>query len=329
MSQVLEFENFGSDNILARTTLTADIAAGVSSLPVTNSNDFAAGPVLVGDAGNANSELLTATTISSATAIPTSGASLLPHNFNEPIYRLYGSQIKVYTAADISNNGTQPPDANFSLLTTINIDASKPITSYTNASDNGGLWYKYTYYNGSTETNRATQNAFQSGNSHFVNISDIKSAAGFANNQNISDLLVSQKRDAAEKEVLGALLPVYNLPLPQPYNPIVVEIVRQLSAGLLMHEVYTPVSASMAMLGEEKARQAREGGGTFTGLQELVHRDVVLMDANFVEQTVDEGHGVGGWPDESTNTIGSEVDGNDYFDLGYDQGHQFKIDEMY
>lgn len=327
MAQTVYFNNFDSDNILVRTLLTADIAAGVNSLPVSNTNDFAAGAVLIGDPGSGNSELATANAIAVANAIPLSAITKLGHNFNEPVLMLYGSQIKVYSAADVSGNGTQPPDANFALLATLSIDASKAQTSYTNNADNGGTWYKFTYYNGSTETSRATQNAVQSGQAHYVGLNDIRAAAGFQNNPNVTDAMIAKKRDAAEKEVIGALLPVYQFPLPQPTNPIVVEVTKELAAGMLMHELYVSSNSQMAAEGESKAQAARMGGGSFTGLQELVDRDVVLVDALFNETTIEEAHAFGGWPDSSTEFI--ENTAGPGGDVGGDDGHQFRIDEVY
>ncbi len=71
MAQTLGLSGFSTNNILARTKISGDIASGVSSIPVVNSNDFKAGPLLVGAPGSSNPEILTATAPSSSIAIST------------------------------------------------------------------------------------------------------------------------------------------------------------------------------------------------------------------------------------------------------------------
>ncbi len=60
-------------------------------------------------------------------------------------------------------------------------------------------------------------------------------------------------------------------------------------------------------------------------------RQVVLEDGNFNELTVSEGHGFGGWPDNTTSYIdegATDIYGNE-LDLGGDEGHQFQNNELY
>ena len=333
MSLNLQATNFSNNNRLsnANTVLTADIIAGVASLPVANSNNFSSGGyVLIGAPGSGNPEMLLATAPSGATTIPLSSNTTLQHNNNDPVRLLFGNQVQVYSAPDsasaLPGTGVQPPDTAFSPITgsPFNIDASSALTFIT---DPNGIaaqtWYKFTYYNSSSEheTSLADSNAILAGQIHYVSLDQVRSAAGFDNNTNVLDSKVAEFRDAAEKEVNGALLPVYAFPLPLPTNPIIVEITKNIAAGELKHELYQNVSASMAKEGEEKADKARNGGGSHTSLQELVYREVVLTDAQFNEETVEEAHAFGGWPDETTN-------GTSSFEGG-DHGSQFKVDEIY
>jgi hypothetical protein len=53
MSQTLSLPNYDSLNIIEKTQLTNSVAASVNSLPVADSNDFAANvPVLIGQSGS-------------------------------------------------------------------------------------------------------------------------------------------------------------------------------------------------------------------------------------------------------------------------------------
>lgn len=334
MSNTINLANFSRLNILAQTQLTADIAAGVSSLPVGNSASFPTGSgnfIILGNLGSSTSEKLTVTTGGDSTHIATSATTALAHNFNDFVTLLFGDQINVYHASDVSGNGTQPPDANFTKLATINITPNNTLTTYTDGSGAAGEWYKFTYYNSATtaETQLADSRAVQGGLTHYVSVDQVRNAAGFRTNRKVTDDIIAEFRDAAEKEVNGALGAVYALPLPQPTNPIVVEITKNIAAGELMHEEYLQTSPQLATEGEKKADLARNGGGSHTSLAELVDRSVVLMDANFVEETLEEAHGFGGWPDETTQDTTNVLSNSQLGQTGNDRGFRFWIDKEF
>lgn len=327
MAQTLSLPNFELRNRIAQASLTQDIATGINSLPVGNSAGFTTGgPTIIGNLGSNTTELQTANSPTSSTAIPLSASTALPHNFNDFVTLLFGDQIRVYRADDTNGNGTQPPDANFSLLPggTVNITANGSDTLFTDSTGTTGQWYKYTYYNSATqaETALSDSRAVQAGAIHYVSIDQVRRAAGLRTNPKITDDLIAEYRDAAEREVNGALQAVYSLPLPQPTNPIVVEITKNIAAGELMQEVYSPVSAQMVAMGESKSAKGRQGDGeTVVGLAHLVDRSVVLQDANFAELTIDEAHGFGGNPDETTAYLPRSQGGDD--------GFHFTVDKIY
>jgi len=335
MSQTLKIANFNNNNIVARTVVTSDLAAGVNSIPVENSNDFVAGPILFGAPGSTNPEILTITAPASAQLLPTSSVTKLPHNNFDPIIQLFGSQINVYSANDIYGNGTQPPDTNFTKLSgsPYNIDANQVFTTVVDSAGVAGMWYKFTYWNPTTsqETALVDSNAVQVGQTHYVSLDQIRRAAGFTNSPNVTDDIVAEFRDAAEREINGALLPVYQFPLPQPANPLIVQIAKNIAAGELRYEMFQNSAPQIAADAMGKADAARHGGGSHTSLDELVTRDVVLEDANFTELTIEEGHGFGGWPDATTQFVSqNQEDSNgNLIDLGGDDGHQFQITQDY
>ena len=336
MANSLSFTNFNRKNILAQTKLTADIAAGVSALPVGNSAAFtttSGSYLLVGNVGSPLAELQSATTGGTNTSIAITSTTTVAHNFSDFVSLLFGNQIRVYRANDVYGNGTQPPDANFSLIATINITANSALTSYTDNTGVTGQWYKFTYYNAATgaETALADSRAAQYGATHYVSLDQVRDAAGFRNNTNVTDDIVAEKRDAAEKEVNGALQGVYDLPLPQPANPIIVEIVRNIAGGNLMAEMYTGVSAEKVAEGEAKAAKGRVGSAedSTAGLAQLVDRSVVLLDANYIEETRDEAHGFGGWPDETTQDTTGAFSNEQLGQNGMDRGFEFYMNRRY
>lgn len=334
MANSFGLSNYNRNNIVAQTALTADIAAGVSSLPVGNSSSFnGGGYVLIGNVGDSSAEMQTASNPVSSTAIPISATTALPHNFNDRITLLFGNQLKVYRANDVSGNGTQPPDTNFSLIATINIAANNTLTSYTDSTGVAGQWYKYTYYNSTSlsETQLSDSRAVQAGAVHYVSIDQVRAAAGFTNNLKVTDDIVAEKRDAAEREVNGAIQSVYVLPLPQPTNPIIVEIVKNIAGGELMAEMYTGTSSDKVIEGEAKAAKGRSGSpeDNIAGLAQLVDRSVVLLDGNYIEETIDEAHGFGGWPDETTKDTSGLMSDAELGATGHDRGFQFWVNKEY
>jgi hypothetical protein len=238
---------------------------------------------------------------------------------------MFGNQLNIYRANDEYGNGTQPTDDKFAKIDTISIAANSTLTPYTDAAGTPGQWYKFTYYNQATqaETQLSDSRAVQAGAVHYVSLDQVRAAAGFSNNPSVTDDIVAEKRDAAEREVNGALQGVYDLPLPLPTNPIIIEIVKNIAGGELMAEMYTGVSSEKVAEGEAKAGKGRVGSevDNVAGLAQLVDRSVVLMDANYMEETRDEAHGFGGWPDETTAGLSK--------DAGGDHGFHFTVDKIY
>lgn len=330
MSQTIDLNNF-TGNILNQVKLTNDTAAAVTALSVTNSAAFISGlPIVLGNPGSDTCELLTTTTPADSTTVTPTAATTLPHNSGEAVSILFGTSLRIYRAADQYGTGQQPDDSQFALLATTVIDPTQENTSYTDSSS-GSYWYKYTFYNPTTsaETPLADSVAVQAGQTHYVSLDDIRSSAGLDDAPLITDDKIAKFRDSAEREVNGRLQAVYSLPLPQPINPIVVQIVKNIAAGELMQDVYNTISPVIAAQGADRASKARNGGGEHTSLAELVDRTVVLQDANFLELTLDEAHGFGGLPDENTADLSYTYTNDELGTTGHDRGYKFWIDKEY
>lgn len=90
MAQTITLSNFSSLNILNRTTLTANIAAGVNSLPIENTNGFAANNlIIIGDLGTDASEKLEIASLSSSASVQTTAASILQHYQYDAVTSLF------------------------------------------------------------------------------------------------------------------------------------------------------------------------------------------------------------------------------------------------
>lgn len=324
MAQSLNILNFRNNNITKQVKLTEDIISGVTSLPVNNSADFASGfSILLGNPGSTTGEFLFTAPPTNSVTVTTSAGTQLPHNNGELVSLIFGNSINIYRATDLYGTGQQPPDVNFSKIDTVVIDPTSALTSYTDVAGVAGNWYKYTYFNPtlSLETSIADSMAVQAGAIHYVSLDQVRRAAGFTNSPNVTDDIIAEKRYAAEREINGRLTAVYAFPLPQPTNPIVEQIALNIAAGELKHEMYQSVSQSMANEGAQMAKNARNGGGEHTSLDDLVYRVVALEDATFAELTLEEGHGFGGWPDETTEHLSPREGG--------DHGQHFTIDKEY
>jgi hypothetical protein len=288
---------------------------------VQNTGDFSLRPVLIGSPENQTSELNTVLSTVSPTELGLASPTRLDHNNGDQVLSLLGNYLRIYTAPDTSGGiGTQPDDSAFTLLAggTIAIDDSRATTVFTDNASPSNVWYKYTFYNPSdgSESALASSRAVQAGAIHYASLDQIRRAASLTQNSHVSDDLIAEYRDAAEREVNGALQAVYQLPLPQPINPIIVQIVKNIAAGELMQEVYSPVAPAMVAMGREKAVHGRDGDGeSVTGLAQLTDRSVVLQDAKFAELTINEAHGFGGYPDATTAILSSIAGGDNGFDF--------------
>jgi hypothetical protein len=237
MSQTLKITNFSESNINETTVLTADTPAGSGVLAVDNSVDFSGGVfVLVGGPGSKIAEIIQAATVELPNQIPLVSNTMLAHEQNESIVALFANQINIYVAANPPSN-LQPPDSQFTLQATINIDANNETTSYTDVNGSGNFWYKSTYYNSSStaETDIASSSAIRGNYTpNYCSITDIRKTAGMMANPYISDVDIDAKRTEAQNQIDGILNGMYTIPFQPPVDKMILGITRMLAAGMLM-----------------------------------------------------------------------------------------------
>lgn len=298
MSQTIRIPNFSRElNILAQTTIEADAVTAATSLSVNNCAAFVTGSiVLVGAPGSNSAELNTAGTLTSDTTLTLTSGTSIPHSAGEVASMLFGTQLQIYSAPDIGNTGIAPPDNTFTLLATISINPTLAFTTYTDSAGGSNTWYKFAYYNSTTTQSTAIADSVAvRGDTglNYCSLDEIRAKAGFTTNNNITDGLISDKRAAAQTTINGALLPVYVFPLPQPTNPIIAEMTRNLAAAYLTQDVYRTTNQAMVTQGEKDEEKA------LSDLNDLVVKEVVITNAQFVDQVIPGGNGVSGYPDNT------------------------------
>lgn len=297
MSQTLNILNFPDKNIVGQTQLTSSVPSGSMSLQVVNATDFNTKYVLIGTSGSNISEIQPNADATSGTTINLSLATVLQYNQFDPVYALFGNQLKIYRATNV--DGTQPADTAFTLLATINIDPTTDKTTYTDATGGGNYWYKVTYYNSNShnETDIGSSRAVR-GNftTNYVSLDEIRREAGFRFAPYITDNQIDEMRQAAQDEINGALDDFYVTPFQPPINDFVRRITKRLAAGYLRLAQYSQISDSK-INGQDMV------DGAQADLELLITKQRVVV--NKQGQALDRAGGAGeaeGWPNSSTDT---------------------------
>ncbi len=119
----------------AQTYLIADATVTSSSLSVANITNFAAGqPLLIGDPGNGNSEVVYVSSVTSPSTITLTGTTKYAHTASTPVSVMYFDQIQFFTAATTTGNKTQ-------LGSNASIVANQQWTEYNDTSGSTGYYY--------------------------------------------------------------------------------------------------------------------------------------------------------------------------------------------
>lgn len=302
MSQTLWLPNFAQNNIFQDTQaqLTAPAPAASNALTVDNAANFISGFVLLGAIGAETSELLAAGAVTSGTSIPLLSPTVLPHNQYDPVYALFGNQLKVYRATD-AGSGQQPPDSAFVLLPgmPIVIDAGNDSTEYTDPSGGGGYWYKYTFFNSTStsETDLASAVAVRgSFTVNYCSLEQIRRESGFRYARYITDDQIEEMRQAAQDEINGALDEYYQTPFQPPIPSNLKRICIVLAAGYLRSAQYSQISDPQVN-GQGQIDWAE------IELDKLIMKERVLV--NKQGQALDSAGatgGISGYPNQNTAT---------------------------
>lgn len=286
MAQTLNIDNFSAINTLQQTLLDADILTPSPSvvLTVLTNLEFSIGDVIiVGTPGASNCEITTVTATSGSTSL-TAASLVLTHQRTEPITKLFGSQIKVYSASDVTGN--PPADTSFSSIGSVVIQPNVLATPYLDNAGGSGFWYKFTYLNTTSnfETSLADSGIIRGGGyGDYATIAEIRSEAGFTNNSNISDSDIAKKRQRAQNIINGYLYEVYTTPFAVPVPPLVNTSCIMLAAGYLLLEEYGTSATGTSKDGHAKISQVIDPDGKKDsgqiGILDLIKlREIILTD---------------------------------------------------
>lgn len=307
MAAGLRINNFDNPNIKEIGVLTADAAANQAALVVENSQNLQASyALIVGPLGAEGSELAFIQSAAAPTGVTLSTNLKLAHKNGEAITELWGDQIQIYRAPNIT--GYQPADDAFVALDggPINIDPDQLFTDYVDQSGGSAYWYKFTYKNSSSgnETDLASALAARGGGyGQYCSVDDIRSDAGFSNNRNITDAVIDSCRIDAEAEVEAELAGVYALPFTAPIPNQVNEVTKFIATGLLLLKEYGAVTSGTNKEGTAKLKNGRDL------LLQYKTREKTIVDAQGVSLLLSTASVVTSWPNETTAGASEEDNG--------------------
>lgn len=315
MSQTIALENFSSLNLLEQTELNADVAVGATTISPKSTDNLTANHLLyLGRTGSEGGEKVTIDAIASETSLTIDApGTTKPHSQFEPVYRLFGDQLKVYRALNV--DGSTPADGSFSLLgTPLDIDFDDVQTSYTDPDGSEDYWYKYTFYNSvsTEETDIAATNAVRGGNvGNYASITAVRREAGLLTNRNISDAMIDEQRQTAQALINARLGGRYIVPFSGSINPLVEKMTVMLAAGWLLLRNYGPNVTLNTNDGNARVNWVTNNEGTGIldkldkGEMKLTGADGVVTGSNSTQGEVTS------WPNDSTDTAASNVGGGE------------------
>jgi len=301
MSQTIVIENFPDSNVSEMSYLTIDALLGQAKVNIENADNVNADDyVIIGLPGDENSEIKQVNSLSSLEV--TLKTNLLTSHFkNDPFTVIRANQAKIYRAVNV--DGSIPDDSDFSEIATITLEADQLSTEYVDTSGGDGYWYKYTFYNqtSQSETDIADAIAVRGGNyGMYATVEEVRNEAGLSGNRWITDRQIMAKLDQAQSEVDGSLIiGGYDLPLAN-----VPEMVKNatllLAAGYLLSKEYGPEHTGTNKDGQLKIKMGRDI------LTKIENGLIALVDP-ITKAEISQGEsGISGFPDATTEDTDSE-----------------------
>lgn len=241
----------------ARGQVAADVAPGSGvTLVVDNGAVFALHDyIVIGIEGSDTAELVQ---ISAITGNNLTVTIALAHKMDEPIVKYRYNKRKFYGCA--TQTGAFIELTAYGSPAVIDVN-NPPGTSIEYSGGEGYQYFKATYFNSQTseESNLADSNTVLANESaRYCGLYQIRVQAGLAQNPNIDDGRVEEKRKQAENEVDSALISKYILPLTRSSDNVVEipalvqRITILLAAGYLNYEEYNADGDGVKWLGEAR-----------------------------------------------------------------------------
>lgn len=312
MALTLNINNFNSNNVLERLTLTQTALKDATTLFVDNTQGVTDQRwLLIGTLGSPTADLFRVASVTTSNEITLSDALTRDYNEGTPVTVLFGNKLSIYTAPNV--NGSIPPVSDFTLLTIAEIDPDQLSTSYTDQVGTSEKWYAYTYYNDIDSSNTQlsdSQFVRDTRTTSYCNVEDIRTEAGFDANNYITDATIDSARTSAQEQVDGALSGLYIVPFTSPINALIADITKKIAAGNLLKSYAT--SGFMRDQGQGKIDEAMKM------LDKINDRSTVLT-GNVTPVSSSDGGGASivsggfnGWPNSSTASATIENAGGEH-----------------
>lgn len=286
MSTTLILESFSDINIRERSLLTSGASVGDTELVLESTQGFNDGDVVyIGQLSREGCEKAVIASVDSGTSVTLTAGLELAHARFEAVSSVVGNRIRIYRADNV--DGSVQPIASFTVLVDREIDPDQQTTYYNDPVGTSDHWYRYTYYNPTTQDETPLEESpVTRGDDfrHYASLSEIRKEAGFSNAINLSDIVIDQQRRAAESEINTALSSRYLTPF-NPVPEIIHTLTIQLAAGLLLQNAYRGTDR-----GKDKLKAARD----------LIHA-LQVGDQTITDETgnaITNGEGIASWPGE-------------------------------
>ncbi len=264
-----------------KTFLSADEAAGQTTLSIKNADGFSANDyIIIAKRGKETAEMGQVSTTSTASGehtITVKIATSFEHYKGEEITHIRYNQRKFYRST--SKTGVYAHLVTEGSPVAIEVDNPEG-TEFEDSTGSSTSWYKATYYNTTTDKESSPSDAVavKAGDvEHYTSIFKIKEEAGFKTNPYITIELVDRYRTEAEAQAEGAVIGKYSLPFSaQP--KIFQQIVTLLAAGLLLSKEYgMEADIEISKTGQRKIERAEEL------LQKIRDDKILLIDEDGTE----------------------------------------------
>lgn len=320
MSQTITVANFPDKNIIERSVLSTDALSGDTIIYPENTQNITLGSwVILGQLGAELSELVTvAGPITGPTELTVSPL-VYAHYLYDPVTVIFGDKLVIYRATNV--DGKPPADAAFTELTVVDLDVDQLTTTYIDAGGGSDYWYKLTYKDSSddTETSLSSSRAVRGGGvGDYATIEAIRHEAGFDQNKNVTDVMIDEKRQAAQSIINSRLGTRYTVPFQPPINDYVADLTTRLAAGYLLLQQYGAYTQLDTNNGQSKIDKV------MAELKELQEGTATLVGEDGGSEVGGSNSGFEGWPNATTVTAAPESAGGDHMFRVSDAGGRGK-----
>lgn len=273
MAQIVTIDNFPQFNLMDVGELTADVAQGAITLPVSTEGSFDTDhAILLGLPGGETTEVAIPSGVADDSL--TVAAIDNPHKKGTKVYKLRGNKARIYRATKVGDS-CPIDEASYTAQQIITLRGDSLQTEWNDPTGNDDLHcWLFTFYNDIPTTPEETSLdpiEATSGNLYAVTVGQVRSEAGMKNNPYISDADILEKIRLAQGEAnSAAIVGGYTLPV---NSDVFTNAVLLLAAGYLMIKDYGLGSNGINKEGRDKLKDGKDL------LKQIEEGDITLVGA--------------------------------------------------